>query len=160
MASYMLFLLAISSDQLDGYLARKLNVASRFGAYFDILTDFLFISSVFVVFVLKQLYPFWVLALIGVMFLQFVVTNILVKQLIYDPVGKYYGSILYGCIGLTVFTANPLVSDLVAIGILGSTVASLFSRFTVFLQGNNPDTFIRRLEHVRSVERSEDSEGV
>jgi phosphatidylglycerophosphate synthase len=38
-AAYVLFLLAIGTDFFDGYLARKMDSATKFGAYFDATVD-------------------------------------------------------------------------------------------------------------------------
>jgi phosphatidylglycerophosphate synthase len=50
-ASLFLFLLA--TDYLDGFLARKLGVPSRFGTYFDATTDFVFVFCMFAAFIPK-----------------------------------------------------------------------------------------------------------
>ena len=47
LAVYVLFLTAIGTDFLDGFLARKLKVTSNYGAYFDTTVDFIFIVSFF-----------------------------------------------------------------------------------------------------------------
>ena len=43
----------------------------------------------------------WILFAIVFSFGQFIVTNIYMKRTVYDPIGKYYGSLLFGGIGLT-----------------------------------------------------------
>jgi CDP-diacylglycerol--glycerol-3-phosphate 3-phosphatidyltransferase/cardiolipin synthase len=124
----LLFLVASSSDFFDGYIARKLDATSDLGSYFDVIVDFLFISGIFVVFIQKRLYPLWVLALIVMVFIQFMITNVLVKKLIYDPIGKWFGSFLYCGLGLSLICPEQLVYDLVTIGIVCSTIVSLLSR--------------------------------
>jgi CDP-diacylglycerol--glycerol-3-phosphate 3-phosphatidyltransferase/cardiolipin synthase len=135
----LLFLVASSSDYFDGYIARKLDVTSQPGSYFDVLADFLFISCVFTVFVQKEMYPLWVLILIVIVFIQFIVTNVIVNKLIYDPIGRWYGSFLYCGLGLSLMFPEPLAYDLVTIGIVGATVASLLSRTLFFWRAQDLD---------------------
>ena len=43
----VLFIFAIASDLLDGTIARRLHVSSKFGANLDAIVDFVFIGSMF-----------------------------------------------------------------------------------------------------------------
>jgi phosphatidylglycerophosphate synthase len=128
-----LFLLAISSDLADGYLARKLGVSSKFGASFDVSIDFLFISGVFLYFTIKGIYPAWILMVIAAMFVQFLVTSNMTK-FVFDPVGKYYGSLLYGAIGLTMLFSGQFARDIITVAFVGVSVASLSSRLIYYVK--------------------------
>ena len=136
-ATYALFLFAICTDFLDGYVAKKLEATSRLGSYFDVTTDFLFVSGMFLTFILEEFYPLWILLLIVTVFVQFMLTSLYLKRTIYDPVGKYYGSLMYGGVGLTLLFPEQLVYNTVTIGIIVSTIASLFSRLAYFLRAQN-----------------------
>lgn len=127
-ASYALFVFAVSTDVLDGYLAKKLKVTSRLGAYFDVTADFLFVSIMFLVFIIEGFYPSWILLLMVFVFLQFVITSLYSKQTIYDPIGKYYGSLMYGAVGLTLLFQEQIMFSIVTVGIVVSTIAVLCSR--------------------------------
>jgi phosphatidylglycerophosphate synthase len=133
-ATYALFLFAICTDFLDGYVAKKLEATSRLGSYFDVTSDFLFVSGMFLTFILEGFYPPWILLLIVTVFVQFILTSLYLKRTIYDPVGKYYGSLMYGGIGLTLLFPEQLVYSVVTIGIIVSTILSLFSRLAYFLR--------------------------
>lgn len=131
-AVYALFLFSIWSDLADGFIARKIGGNSRFGANLDTAVDFVFISGMYLTFVLEGIYSEWILLLIVMAFAQFILTNLLFKKTIYDPVGKYYGSLLFGGIGLTLlFPAKP-VSLIVTGGLIVSTMAALLSRLIFF----------------------------
>jgi phosphatidylglycerophosphate synthase len=65
-----------ATDFLDGYLARKLNATSRFGAYYDAATDFTLMMGVFAVFYAVGYYPVWLLLLIAASFVQFLATSL------------------------------------------------------------------------------------
>lgn len=129
---YALFLFSIGTDFLDGYLARKTKSTSKFGAHLDTAVDFLFISGMYAFFISKGLYSPWILMLIILVFAQFVLTNFYVKRAVYDPVGKYYGSLLFGGIGLTLLFPLQTVCDIVTAGIVSSTVATIVSRLVYF----------------------------
>jgi phosphatidylglycerophosphate synthase len=90
----------VATDFFDGYLARKLNVASRFGAYYDATTDFILMFGIFAFFNDLGFYPIWLLLVIAIAFIQFMITSYYAKKL-YDPVGRYLGSALYVGVILT-----------------------------------------------------------
>ena len=125
---YALFLFAILTDFLDGYYAKKFHVASKLGAYFDATADFLFVSAMLSVFVFKGFYPLWLLMLVVFVFAQFILTNLVFSQAAYDPVGKYYGSLMYGAVGLTLLFQEQILYNIVTVGIVVSSAACLVSR--------------------------------
>jgi len=82
-ATYALFLFAVCTDFLDGYLAKKLELTSRLGSYFDVTADFLFVSGMFLVFVLEGFYSPWILFLVVFVFVQFMLTSLYSRQTFY-----------------------------------------------------------------------------
>jgi len=128
-----LFLFLLFTDLLDGYLARKLGVFSSFGTYFDVTADFILVFSMFLVFGSVGFYADWVLILIAAVFAEFVLT-IHFSSKIYDPVGKYYGSLLYGAIGLRFILSGQLFYNVVTVGIVAFSAASILSRATFLLK--------------------------
>jgi phosphatidylglycerophosphate synthase len=125
---YALFLFSIGSDLADGYISRKIGAVSRFGANLDTAVDFLFINGMYLTFILKRIYSAWLLFLIIFMFAQFIITNFYFRKTIYDPIGKYYGSLLFGGIGLTLLFPEQIMYNIVNIGIIVSTVSAIISR--------------------------------
>jgi phosphatidylglycerophosphate synthase len=123
----ILFAVSVLSDFFDGYLARKLNVITRFGGYFDASTDFIFIIAIFTFFILRGLYPIWLLLLIAASFVIFLVSSLYAKKL-YDPVGKYTGSALYIGIMLTLVIPSQATFAFVKYAFLGFFMVSLASR--------------------------------
>lgn len=135
--AYVLFLFAVCTDFLDGYLAKKLETTSKLGSYFDATVDFTFISGMLLVFILEGFYQSWILFLVVFVFVQFMLTSFHSKQAVYDPVGKYYGSLMYGGIGLTLLFQDQLTYSIVTVGIVVSTIATLSSRLTHFIRARN-----------------------
>jgi phosphatidylglycerophosphate synthase len=123
----ILFLIAVFSDFADGYVARKLGISSDIGAIFDATVDFLFIGGIFLQFTLTGMYPQWAFLLVVFMFAQFALTSLIFKK-IFDPVGKYYGSLLYGAIGLTILFSNQFAINIITTALLMVSVACLVSR--------------------------------
>lgn len=123
----VLFLLFISIDFLDGYLAKRWELSSKFGTYFDVTTDFIFVICMFQVFNSVGFVPNWVLVLITFVFAQFMITS-LYSGKIYDPVGKHYGSMLYCVIGLRFILSEQFFYDVTTLIIVGFSVASILSR--------------------------------
>jgi len=131
----VLFIFAIASDLLDGTIARRLHVSSKFGANLDAIVDFVFIGSMFYWFIHMGYYPSWVLLLIVAMFGQFMMTSSILKM-IYDPLGKYYGSMLYGTIGLTLLFPSQSAYAIILAAFIGATIASITSRILYALKLN------------------------
>jgi len=132
--SIVIFAIAIFTDVLDGYLARKLDAKSSTGAYLDIFADFFLVLTAFIAFVYNGMYPYWVLILIILVFLQFLLTSKF-KILVYDPVGKYYGSFLFGIILITLVAPVYIYQFLLLITVL-FTIISLLSRYLFFIIKN------------------------
>ncbi len=128
-----LVLLAFSAatDFFDGHLARRLNVTTRFGAYYDVATDFILVIGVFTAFNIHGYYPTWLLLLIAASFIQFLATSYFAKKL-YDPVGRYIGSALYIGIVLTLISPTQEVFSFVQYAFLGFFLVSLVSRAVSF----------------------------
>lgn len=141
---YSLFLFSIGSDLADGVISRKIGANSKFGANLDAAVDFVFINGMYLTFILKGIYSALILFLIIFMFAQFTLTNLYFKKIIYDPVGKYYGSLLFGGIGLTLLFPADIMYLVVTLGIVVSTVVALLSRLAYFLQN-------RRLSQGRAI---------
>jgi phosphatidylglycerophosphate synthase len=127
-----IFVFACLTDALDGYLAKRLGASQFLGPYFDATADFLLSLAAFSAFVMKGVYPFWTLLLIGAMFLQFILTSGRERP-VYDPVGKYYGVFLFAAIGVTLLWPDFAVCYTVLTSIVGLTVASVASRFVFLL---------------------------
>jgi CDP-diacylglycerol--glycerol-3-phosphate 3-phosphatidyltransferase/cardiolipin synthase len=129
--SFLIFVFLSLTDLADGYVARKMNVSSSKGAYFDTIADFILILSAFTIFAIKGFYPYWILGLIIFMFLQFVLSS-KIKMPVYDPLGKYFGTILFGGALITLIFENTILYGAIALFILIFAVMSLLSRY-IFL---------------------------
>jgi phosphatidylglycerophosphate synthase len=121
------FAAASFTDLADGFLARKLKVTTRFGAYFDSAIDFVFVMSIFAFFTLKDFYSFWLLLLITVAFAQFVGSSLYTKKL-HDPIGRYTGSALYIGVVLTLVLPSQATFTFVEYAFLGFFLLSISSR--------------------------------
>ena len=126
--SLILFLCLSSTDVLDGYIARKYEVSSNKGAYLDVVSDFILLLTVFTAFVITGIYPQWILILIIFMFLQFVLSSSL-KMPVYDPLGKYLGTVLFGGAFITLTFYNLELYAVITLFILIFAVISLLTRY-------------------------------
>jgi hypothetical protein len=66
--------------------------------------------------------------LVVFLFAQFILTNLVFSQAAYDTVGKYYGSLMYGAVGLTLLFQEQILYNIVTVGIVVSSAACLVSR--------------------------------
>ncbi len=62
--AFMLFLLAGLSDLIDGFLAKRFNMATELGAYLDPLADKAMIVSIYVMLALVAAIPLWLVILV------------------------------------------------------------------------------------------------
>jgi CDP-diacylglycerol---glycerol-3-phosphate 3-phosphatidyltransferase len=131
LACILVFGLSQVTDLIDGYAARKLGVTSKVGAYFDVITDFIFITGIFTAFTLSGYYPAWIMALIAASFAQFIISSIYTKKL-YDPLGRYIGSVLYIAIGLTLLSPTPIIFTVVEVGFPMFALTSFVTRTASF----------------------------
>ena len=83
---------------------------------------------------LNEIYTPWLVVIIIFVFAQFIFSNIILKKTIYDPIGKYFGSILFGGIGLTILFSDQQIYNLVTVVIFLIAVLSLISRFYYLLK--------------------------
>lgn len=150
-ACIVIFCLAQVTDLLDGYAARKLQVTSKTGAYFDAITDFAFITGIFAAFSLSGYYPAWIMALIAASFAQFVMSSLYSKKL-YDPLGKYIGSVLYIAIGLTLLSPTPLIFTIVEIGFPVFAVTSFVTRSVSLTANYRHSLLIQKAAQTRQVQ--------
>ena len=123
----ILLTFSAATDFFDGYLARRLQLTSRLGGYYDATTDFILVFGIFTIFSVQGYYPIWLLILISASFIQFLVTSLYAKKL-YDPVGKYTGSALYIGIVLTLIFPVKAIFSFVEFAFLGFFLVSLGSR--------------------------------
>ena len=93
----LLFIAACVTDLLDGYAARKLKASTTIGAYLDSIADLLLIISLLTYFISVGTVSPLSMAFIGFMFLQFLITSVR-GNLVYDPVGKYTGVMLFAVV--------------------------------------------------------------
>ena len=131
--TYLLFLFAVFSDFLDGHVAKKYETTSQLGSYFDVTADFVFVLVMFLVFVNKGVYPVWIVLLICLVFGQFILSSLYLKRTSYDPIGKYFGSLMYGGIGLTLLFSEQTVYNIVTVGVVVSATIILVTRAGYFM---------------------------
>lgn len=131
----LILIFAGITDFLDGYLARKLDASSDIGAYLDVISDFILIVLGFAAFVLKGWYDPFILLIIITMFALFVATSSL-KKLVYDPVGKYLGAFLMVMLFITLLFPQPLIRTILLVLLVIICLASIISRFSIFLRRN------------------------
>ncbi|HPC28030.1 MAG TPA: CDP-alcohol phosphatidyltransferase family protein [Candidatus Methanomethylicus sp.] len=139
-----LFLLLVFTDFLDGYLAKRYSAASKRGAYFDATTDFILTFSLLLTFGPEGFYAEWIPVLVAGIFAFFVLTSIAFGRT-YDPVGKHYGSMLYGVVCLRFFITGELFCGLVTSGILAFSTASMLSRTFFLMKGRDAQDAPKRL---------------
>ena len=89
--AFVLFFAASLTDWLDGYLARRFDVESRFGKFLDPIVDKLLINSCIVVLFMKDFLPSWFFAI--VVGSNFIVVLSAILQNIFEFEPKWHGKL-------------------------------------------------------------------
>lgn len=123
----LMLMVILTTDYLDGFLARKLGGETDLGAYLDVFADFFLVISVFYMFVFLGLYPLWIEAVFMVVFIQFLLVSR--GKIRHDPVGRYYGTFLFGVIFLSIILFNQPIFRILTACIVAMSVAVVVSRY-------------------------------
>ncbi len=87
-----IFLLAGITDMLDGYIARKYNLVTKWGQAMDPLADKLMLITVLISFTIKDLFPIWVILIVGIKEAMLVIGGIFLytqKGKVVVPANRY-----------------------------------------------------------------------
>ena len=135
--SIILILLAIITDVLDGYIARKMSLTSDMGAYLDVTADFILIIIFFSAYIIRGWYNPLILLLIITMFILFIGTSN-IKKPVYDPVGKYLGAYLMVMIFISLLFQETLVRQILLSLLVLLSLLSIISRLFYLRRSNAP----------------------
>lgn len=135
LVSILILIFAGLTDVMDGYIARKIGVTSDIGAYLDVASDFIFIFTCFLAYIIKGWYDPLILILIMIMFLLFIGTSS-IKKPVYDPVGKYLGTYLMVMIFMSLLFPENLVRQILLILLVLFSLISVFSRLFLLHKSN------------------------
>jgi len=121
-----LYLLACSTDLLDGKVAKLLNSSSINGAILDVSADFLLVTTGFTYYMLIGLISPMFLWAMTFSFLQYLLT---MSTPIKDPLGKHIGTVLFALLALTMLSPTASVTFIVSLIGISYIAISLISRF-------------------------------
>ena len=144
-----LYLVALLSDLLDGYVARKTNTVSTSGAFFDVSADFLLAISGITSCIMLDRLNYLVLIVSILMFAQFIAG--FGGRIVYDPFGKLFGIIILICTPF-ILVGPSFIGYLINSSILFLGLGSLVGR-QMYLGDSFQSTVHRRgsLRHLLSV---------
>jgi len=117
----------VLTDVLDGWVARRVGGETRFGAYFDALTDMVVLLSLLGFLAWSGILPAWTPLLPAITASAFLVSSRRTGPR-YDPIGKHYGAVLYVVTGVLLVIPKAAAMLGASILILVLTAASLVSR--------------------------------
>lgn len=149
--AFVLFLAAGISDAIDGFLAKRFNMASELGAYLDPLADKALIVSIYVTLGIAGKIPLWLVILvvsrdimiIGAVMLSWLLGNPLkVKPLLVSKLNTV-AQIVFACVVLASLSFDLHTEGLVMvlIGIVAAlTLASVAAYVREFIRHMNAVT--------------------
>jgi cardiolipin synthase len=106
MISSIVFVTAGLTDILDGHIARKYNMITKWGSILDPLADKLMSLTVLLSLTIKNMIPIWVILIIGIKELMMIIGGaILFKK------GTFVPAKIYGKISTTLFYISVIALD-------------------------------------------------
>jgi phosphatidylglycerophosphate synthase len=127
-AAIGLYGFVVLSDAFDGWLARRLDAVTRFGGFFDAITDIAVILFLLALLSWSGIVPVWVPIAPAVVAGVFLATSSRAAPR-YDPIGKYYGAILYVVVGVLLWGVGPAVRTALGVFVPVASAAVLVSRW-------------------------------
>ena len=132
--SVYIFIAAGVSDVLDGYIARKYQMITKWGQAMDPLADKLMQITVLICFTIKKIIPMWAVSVIGIKELLMIGGSLYLyfnKQEIVIPSNKYgkFATIVFYV--AIIFVAFKLPYSLVLMGAAVAITAYAFARYLI-----------------------------
>ncbi len=90
--SVIIFIIAGITDVLDGYIARKYNIVTKWGQAMDPLADKLMQLTVLICFTVKRLIPVWIIIIYGIKEVSMILGGIILytrKDKVVIPANSY-----------------------------------------------------------------------
>jgi len=143
--SIYIFGLAGFTDILDGYIARKFNMITKWGTVLDPLADKLMLTTVLTCLVIAGLAPLWVLIIITAKEIFMIVAGTMLYSSDLEIPSNYYGKIstfLFYISILTLAFDVRLGSYLLNIAVFSAIIAFL----NYFILYNNKKNKIRQIK--------------
>ncbi len=92
------------SDIVDGMVARQAGNNCKGGDIFDVVTDFMVVLSIFMLWYLKQMVSAYIILLILISFISFGYISFLKNKIVKNKIGKYVGAVCFSGITVIIFT--------------------------------------------------------
>ncbi|SHH22953.1 CDP-diacylglycerol--glycerol-3-phosphate 3-phosphatidyltransferase [Caloranaerobacter azorensis DSM 13643] len=140
-ATYV-FILAGITDILDGYIARKYNMVTKWGTVLDPLADKLMQITVLICFTDKKYLPLWVITVIGIKEILMILGGLFLYYFVDKTVipANKYGKIatvsFYIAILSIVFKVNKLISYLLVLAAVILTLIAFINYLIGFRKIN------------------------
>lgn len=136
--SMMIFFIAGFTDILDGYIARKNDLITKFGTLMDPLADKLMLLTVLTCLVIRNYIPMWVLGIIAAKdifmifsgFILYTNDTIIPSNLF----GKVTTALFYLSIFVMLFDPNKLVYPYIINLAVLSAIAALINYFLIYVR--------------------------
>lgn len=128
----LVFLAAGLTDVLDGFLARKYNMITKWGSILDPLADKLMSITVLVSLTAKNLMPVWVLYVIGIKEVMMITGGIMLfKKGTYVP-AQAYGKISTVLLYISIITLEFVYRPIGLVLLYGTALTALFALYKYF----------------------------
>jgi len=125
-SALILFVFVAMSDLADGWIARRLGVATRVGAWLDPLVDIIVVLTMLGVLVFGGALPVWALIAPTLAAVAFLCTSKTRPR--FGIVGRYYGAILYVAVATAMVSSPGAIRVVIAAVVTAYGVAAMAER--------------------------------
>jgi len=144
-AAFWLFIIAVATDAIDGFIAKQFNQATELGAYLDPLADKLLLISIYVTLGVTGIFPVWLVFLVVsrdiLIVLAFVVSWLIgspvkVRPLFVSKANTAAQIVLAGVVlaDLGLDLTVPGLRQVLIVGVAGLTLVSLYAYFAEWMR--------------------------
>jgi cardiolipin synthase len=132
----LIFLFAGLTDVLDGYIARKYKLITKWGTVMDPLADKLMLITVLACLVIKKYIPIWILIVISVKEIAMIISaTFLYRQNTVIPANKFgKASTLLFYIAIFFFIFNRTLADYLLYTAVMSAIVALVNYSFIYLK--------------------------
>lgn len=136
--SLIIFFIAGFTDIMDGYIARKNNLITKFGTLMDPLADKLMLITVLTCLVIKDYIPMWVLGIIAAKDIFMILSGFILYTndtiIPSNLFGKVTTALFYLSIFVMLFDKSKLVYPYIIDLAVFSAIAALINYFIIYVR--------------------------
>lgn len=139
MYSILIFLIAGFTDTLDGFIARKFNLVTKWGIILDPLVDKLMLVTVLTCLVIKSYIPLWVLIIMTAKETSMITAGILLYNNDTVIPSNFFGKLatVLFYISIFVLSLNKNIGNMLVYIAVGSSIIAFINYYMLYIKSKS-----------------------